>query len=335
MVASIPRKNNLDCLRLAFAAQVMLVHTSTHLGLQLPRFILHFPGVPAFFFISGLLIYRAYIDDPVNYYRNRFLRIFPALFAVTLGGLGVLLLARGWRDIFENGSVYGVWFLAQLSLGQAYNPQLFRGVGVGVINGSLWTITTEILFYLSIPAVVRLEHHVRHIIPVLTIMSLAVYAFGPELLSQIVYRDKTAYDVLSLTPIPWGWMFGLGILSTAYFRQLQPWIRYFPLALIPMLAMMAFEGGSAFNTTGTRLGIPYFLAFIALVLWAGFETRIIRIPDISYGVYLWHMPVINLLLVIGHANGIAAIMLTFMFAVLSYLFVERPAFRLKAHIPKP
>jgi peptidoglycan/LPS O-acetylase OafA/YrhL len=150
-----PRKNNLEWLRLIFAMQVVLAHTSNHLesAFKLPRFISNFPGVPAFFFVSGFLIYSSYHNSPNNrYFENRFLRLFPGLVLVTIGGGGVILFAQGWDSLLNNTSTFIYWFLSQITLGQAYNPELFRTVGIGVINGSLWTITTEILFYLSVPA---------------------------------------------------------------------------------------------------------------------------------------------------------------------------------------
>jgi hypothetical protein len=35
------------------------------------------------------------------------------------------------------------WLAAQLTIGQFYNPVFLRGYGLGVLNGSLWTIPLE------------------------------------------------------------------------------------------------------------------------------------------------------------------------------------------------
>jgi peptidoglycan/LPS O-acetylase OafA/YrhL len=89
MKIAFPRNNNLEWLRLIFAAQVVLVHVAEHLKMEIPSFIKHFPGVPAFFFVSGFLIYASYLNAPGRrYFENRFLRIYPALVLVTLGGGG-------------------------------------------------------------------------------------------------------------------------------------------------------------------------------------------------------------------------------------------------------
>lgn len=91
------------------------------------------------------------------------------------------------------------WILAQLTLGQAYNPSSFRDIGVGVINGSLWTLTVEIIFYAIVPFIVYLESkpRLKYIVIVLTICSLVFYSLGPSYLAQEVYRNKTLYDFLS------------------------------------------------------------------------------------------------------------------------------------------
>src|SRR5437763_15383066 len=84
------RKNNLEWLRLTFAIQVVFVHAAEHLKLRIPALVGHFPGVPAFFIVSGLLIYASYLNAPGEpYFENRFLRGFHALVFVTAGSVAV------------------------------------------------------------------------------------------------------------------------------------------------------------------------------------------------------------------------------------------------------
>ena len=103
MSLSFPRNNNLEWLRLIFATQVVLMHVQEHLGLALPKIISHFPGVPAFFFVSGFLIYASYLNAPGRrYFENRFLRLIPGLIVVTMAGALVVLVAHGWTDLFDH-----------------------------------------------------------------------------------------------------------------------------------------------------------------------------------------------------------------------------------------
>ncbi len=337
MSATFPRNNNLELLRLIFATQVVLVHAAEHFGYYLPLAIRHFPGVPAFFFVSGFLIYASYLNSPGRrYFENRFLRLFPGLVFVTFGGAVVGLIAHGWSDLSDNFASYAVWFLAQITLGQAYNPEIFRDVGVGVVNGSLWTLTTEILFYFIVPIIVWMERRFRFTVIFLLALSFFVYVIGPYLFSDKIYREKTIYDFIGLTPIAWGWMFAVGILSAKYFDRLQPWLKYMPCMVLPMVLMMFFGDGILFGSSGNRLGLVYFSCYVGLVMWLAFGVPVFRLNfDLSYGAYIWHMPIINLLLVLAVPYIWLAIPLTFLMAVLSWFLVEKPALMLKKQSLNP
>lgn len=327
-----PRENNLQWLRLFFATQVVIDHSAKHLGWVVPAGIEHFPGVPAFFFVSGFLIYDSYCQNgQADYWRNRFLRIFPALFFVTIGGLVVVLIAHGLRGLLDNAPTYLAWFLAQITLGQSYNPSIFRDIGVGVINGSLWTITTEILFYIAIPIIVFLERRFSYAVIALMLGSFAVYTLGPLYFTAPAYRDKTLFDFIALTPIAWGWMFGFGILCAKHYKDIAPHIRYFPAFMIPAALMIAFGDGVLFGASGNRLGLCYFIAYTGLIFWLAFGIPAYFLkPDFSYGVYIWHMPIINLFLVVFAPNSLLLVLVAvFAMAAMSWYFVEKPCLSLK------
>jgi peptidoglycan/LPS O-acetylase OafA/YrhL len=328
-----PRNNNLEWLRLIFATQVVINHTSADMGFAIPSFIYSFPGVPAFFLVSGFLIYSSYINSPgVRYFQNRFLRLYPGLIFVTFGGATVTLIAHGWKSLLSHALTYVAWFFGQLTLGQGYNPGLFRDVGVGVVNGSLWSLTVEMLFYLSVPLIVLLERRFRFTIPVLFLLSFLLYAIGPSLWTTAIFREKTVFNFLELTPLVWGWMFASGILAAKYFIHLKRWIKYAPVLVLPMIGMILWGPEPLFliNTAGNRLGIIYFLCYISMVLWLGFVVPHVHLSfDLSYGTYIWHMPVINLLLVLGIHSAPLVFALTISIATASWFLVERPTLRLK------
>ena len=48
-------------------------------------------------------------------------------------------------------SQFFLWFVAQSTFFQFFNPDFLRGFGVGVLNGSLWTIALELQFYILTP----------------------------------------------------------------------------------------------------------------------------------------------------------------------------------------
>lgn len=337
-VPDFPRNNNLEWLRLIFATQVVFVHGAEHFGFKMHPLVACFPGVPAFFFVSGFLIYASYINAPGGrYFINRFLRLFPGLLFVTLGGVALALYAHGPRDIIDKAATYGSWILAQLTLGQAYNPSHFRDVGVGVINGSLWTITTEITFYLLVPVIVFLERRVRHSLWVLMAASFLLQSAGHLVWTREIYRGRTFHDLLSLTPATWGWMFGFGILAVRHFDDYRRHLKHFYVALPCMLAIMACGRDNVFlKPDGNHVGLLYFVCYAGLILWMAFGVRYVRLPfDLSYGVYIWHMPVINLLMILSRKSMWLLTSLTFGLAAVSWFFVEKPALRMKKRSLKP
>lgn len=335
--SNFPCKNNLEWLRLIFALQVFLEHSASHLGFQIPSFVGAFPGVPAFFFVSGFLIYASYLNEPgKRYFINRFLRLYPGLVFVTFGGGCVAVAALGVDDLLKNYQTLSFWFVAQTTIGQAWNPEIFRGVGVGVINGSLWTITVEILFYLAIPLIIWVEKRVKFFVFYITLMSFGVYSAGPILFAGAIYRDKSFYDFLALTPFVWGWIFGLGILSFKYWEILRSTLKFAPLFLVPVFIMMEFGSGALFGSPKNRIGLIYFISYMLLVLWAAFITPYKKLSfDLSYGIYVWHMVVINFLLVFQTPSFILAAVLTISFAGFSWFWIEKPALKFKKKSLRP
>jgi peptidoglycan/LPS O-acetylase OafA/YrhL len=329
--SNFPHKNNLEWLRLFFALQVFLEHSASHLAFQIPSLIDAFPGVPVFFFVSGFLVYASYLNEPGKpYFTNRFLRLYPGLVFVTIGGVCVALITLGVDGFLKNYQTFFLWFLAQTTIGQAWNPEIFRGVGVGVINGSLWTITVEILFYLAVPLIVWSEKKIKFFVFYISIISFGIYAAGPLFFTKIIYRDKSFYDFLALTPIVWGWMFGIGIISFKYWDNLRLGLKYFPLFLVPIFITIEFGTGILFGSPQNRIGLVYFICYALLVLWAAFFIPYKKLSiDLSYGIYIWHMVVINFLLIFHIPNFILATVLTIFFAGFSWFCLERPALKFK------
>ena len=282
----IPLENNLNILRLIFAIQVMLVHLSTHIeDFSSPSFIKHFPGVPSFFFISGFLIYTSCQRLTLKmYFFNRLVRIFPALFFATIGGFFVVLIAKDYIFIWENITLVSIWFISQITIGQAFNPSQFRDIGVGVINGSLWTITVEILFYLACPIVILIEKKIKYLVHILILISFIIYSTEP-LFTKFIYRNKTFYDFLALTPLIWGWMFGIGILASKYIIVIKEKINHIGIISISLILINIYFDFPFSNISGNKLGLPYYLCLSGLILFIAFGVKCFSLNfDLSYGI---------------------------------------------------
>lgn len=123
----------------------------------------------------------------------------------------------------------------------------------------------------------------------------------------------------------WGWMFGIGMLSYKHYNYISRFLPLFICSLVPLFLMIIYG-----ESDGNRLDLFYFVSYAALILWLAFYLPAAPLKvDLSYGAYIWHMPIINLLLMLGFPNPYLGILLTFMFAVASWFFIEKPALKLK------
>ncbi|MES2796182.1 MAG: acyltransferase family protein, partial [Bacteroidota bacterium] len=115
-----PRQNNFDLIRLFAALQVLVYHLLNHFKVLdiipfLPEVLNQFPGVPIFFFISGFLITSSY-NNPNStlktYFKNRFLRIYPALWVCLLFTIILLFL---FNEIEWGNFSFYAWIIAQMT----------------------------------------------------------------------------------------------------------------------------------------------------------------------------------------------------------------------------
>lgn len=350
---NIPKANNFDLLRLAAALQVALNHSALHLKSNQHEgaifdFSSLFPGVPIFFFISGFLISRAFENNPVTreFALNRFLRIYPGLVCCLLVSVLMVWMTGYFSTVHVSISSLATWLLAQASIGQFYNPDFLRNYGVGVLNGSAWTITVELQFYLLVPilyAVLALDHaaDARSNRRLLALGVLFLLANRAYFLGAPRHSDDLWYKLAGVTFAPWFYMFLIGVLVQWNFHLIRPYVTgRFPWVLLAYCALAWPLSRIVGWGLGNDLNPLFFSGLVLLVLaaafsYAGLSDAVLRRNDISYGVYLYHMPVVNLLLALGLGGTTASLALamaaTLLLALFSWLVVEKPALRLKRH----
>ena len=158
---ALSRHNNFDLIRLLAAYQVVAMHSGEHLQVVMPGVLTFFPGVPIFFIVSGFLVTAslAHCGSLAEYARNRVLRIYPALWAMTAVTL-LLLAAFGQIGAGTPKLRLLAYVLGQCTVFQIVDGGLgmFRGWGTGAVNGALWTIATELQFYVCLPLMFMLAN---------------------------------------------------------------------------------------------------------------------------------------------------------------------------------
>jgi peptidoglycan/LPS O-acetylase OafA/YrhL len=343
------RNNNFDLVRLFATLQVAIVHAITHF--QVPGSLAHvvdaglrlFPGVPIFFVVSGFLISNSYehSDSLRHYLRNRCLRIYPALWVCLVATVGALLLVgvdvigvlptRDWL----------VWWAAQLTLFQNYSPGFEWPPGVGTPNFSLWTIPVELEFYMLVPAIYvlfRLTQH-RGNIPLLALCVASAALHLGFRYEDYRTSNHAEYRYLLNTVAPYLWMFLVGVLMQRNWGRLRPllagrahWWLLGYLALCGVANRLGVDVGS--NTITPLFFCPLAGLVVASATSApGLADRILRRQDISYGTYLYHLLVINVMVSFGLVGSAwpagGAIAIALLLATASWVLVEKPFLRRK------
>lgn len=333
------RDNNFDTIRLLAALQVVVSHAASHLHVELPiwlNFLGYFPGVPVFFIVSGFLISASFERAPTikQYAVNRFLRIYPALWVCLAFSVVVILVS----DVVIHPKSFLIWLIAQGSFLQFYNPDFLRGFGVGVLNGSLWTIPVEMQFYFILPFLMffvrdwsnRLKILLVIFSLLLMILSRAFMAPDTRIVEKIVH--------VSLLPYLFNFLVGV-VLRVIHERTRVFWDSFTKFLGLYFLLIVLHELAGVGGATGNNLNPVQIIALGSLIVSAAFSNvsfskKILRGNDISYGLYIYHMPIVNFLIfkeIFGGQGMIVCLVATVIMGGLSWRFVEKPVLGLKSY----
>jgi len=341
--------NNFDLIRLFAAFQVALHHAAQHLKLEYSNWILlkvtaFLPGVPIFFFISGFLISKSYESRSsiMSYAQNRILRIYPGLIiCVFVSILSVWLL--GYYETVQVSLLdIGFWFLAQISIFQCYNPSFMRAYGVGTLDGSLWTIGVELKFYVLVPicyVLFGIQNGRKYNRTLITLIAIFLIFNRFYIGNGQLYGDKVLYKLIGISFIPWFYMFLTGVFVQKNFNTI---IKYLENRA-PIFIILYFLGASIMYykfhlLLGNDINPLIFFLLIPTLISIAFtkrdlSIRLLKKNDISYGVYIYHMPIVNTLLYIGIFGTIHSLilclLLSALFATTSWTLIEKPSLMLK------
>jgi peptidoglycan/LPS O-acetylase OafA/YrhL len=345
------RGNNFSLIRVLASAQVAVTHAIYWFGLEqqllpLRRVLYVFPGVPIFFFVSGLLVTRSYLATrPSDYFLNRSLRIFPALWVCLVLTLLPVILNSDCSSPSSVGQWLAWWF-AQMSFGQMWTPDFLRGCWQNSFNGGRWTVAVELEFYALLPLLLWLvARFARQASVILVLFAAVSVALQAWIIARLGADSPQWLLILHTTLAPYLWMFVLGMLAQRHFVRIAPWFEgrlawWLPAFAVVSLVARALEwrtGGSDINPASMVVLCGLVLS-LALSL-RGLADRLLRGHDLTYGLYLFHPVVFLLMTTFGFGAGITnaafALVLSLGAATLSWFLVERPFLRRKRHSAQP
>ncbi|MFA6466083.1 MAG: acyltransferase [Desulfurivibrionaceae bacterium] len=293
-------ENNFDLLRLLFAGTVLLVHSYELSGFQqldiITSVLSSAVAVKAFFVVSGFLIFMSFerSETITSYAKKRVLRIYPAYFTVVmLCAIG--LIAVSSKDIGEYFSFAWIKYvfanLAFLNFLQPTLPGVFDSNKLAAVNGALWTLKIEAMFYLTVPLFVFLFRKFAHL-PILILAYCSSVAYVGLLAVVAERTDSWVYVELG-RQLPGQLSYFMAGAFFYYFLPLfERRIGYFLGAAILVLSANMFFPLPILE--------PFALATVVvsfgLFLYVG---NCGKYGDFSYGLYILHFPAIQLLLYSG------------------------------------
>jgi peptidoglycan/LPS O-acetylase OafA/YrhL len=327
------RKHNnaFDVVRLMAACLVVWHHQFNLMGLPEPIFHpmnVHVDGgvgVAIFFALSGYLntTSAARHRSAAVFLCNRALRIYPALIVCVL--LTAVFGLFVTSDIRTYLSPHLLTYLAK-------NSTLLFGVGLSTpgvftnnpfpdaLNASLWTLPYEIKMYLSLA------------------FCLAVVRYN-LVLPAVVFAGAVLFTALALFFGFWATFpqdFGLGFSTLFLAGCTLASIRSF-LGLPLGIGILVFVA-LTFLWVGQNYLSAQLLVAAAVVSVGSIRLPIfLRLPlDLSFGIYIYAFPVQQLSSMLFSDFWIAltfSASITFVLALASALFIERPALQLKDKLP--
>lgn len=324
-------------LRLLFASLVVFGHTyavALRDSTAEPHMIYHYTfsylAVNLFFIASGFLVTKSmvYRGDTPSFISARALRIFPALIAHVLFVMliiGPLGTSTPLLEFFSSPDWYMQPFMV-LSFFETnmVMPGMFEANGESLGSAPLWTLRFEVLAYIGTLGVFSLGF--------LRKKWMVLLQFILPSIAWIVGMHFGIFEKLPATIenlARFGIAYGLGATIYAYRDRLSfNWITFIALIVgsyifreTPIVEVMI-------NTV-----LAWFIFRVAYMKMPKFNWMQ-RIPDLSYGIYIYHWCIMQLLFHwLPHLSSLELFALTFPptvgLAAMSWYLVEKPALNSK------
>lgn len=344
--------NSLPGIR-AIAILAVLWHHTEHPISGLPITSRGFLGVDLFFVLSGFLIVTIMLRERErngdislkNFFIRRFLRLFPLYY----GLLFVLLIAFG--IVFRNSDAAAA-YISAMPWYFTYTSNFIREETLLAVA---WSLATEEQFYLVWPPIEKFLS--RFALPILAVLIIINQLINYRI---ILAAHHARLEVLqsTFTPILLGILVAHMLHNKVWYERIaavfgNKWMTLITAAALLVL-MNVFPLGTDISGTPRLMIHLWMTAFLTAcvvnedhVLKPLFTLKpLMRIGDISYGMYLFHMFVVAISAAVLGRLGLSGVPMllfistligTIIISEISFRFYESPFLKLKerwaAHKP--
>jgi peptidoglycan/LPS O-acetylase OafA/YrhL len=300
----VPADNGFDLLRLLLALIVCVAHIAQLSAVAalawIPSVQSSLIAVESFFVISGFLIVMSYERSRSlrSYAMKRVRRLYPAYVVVIM--LCALLLVFV-SELPPHAYFSHAWLayvglnLSFLNFLHADLPGVFVGQNLNAVNGALWTIKIEVMFYIAVPFIVW-----------------ACRRFGSLRVLAACYLGSVVYcGVLSWLAQHTG-SDSYEVLARQFPGQLSYFVAgaalYYLLPVFKRFRWAALGTAVPVLLANAWLPLPWIepAAMAVVVIFAGLflpSLNAARFGDFSYGLYIVHFPIVQVLVHEGAFNS--------------------------------
>jgi len=285
--------------------------------------------VNAFFILSGFLIADSLERraDPYQFVAARALRLWPALLVLSFVAVFVIGPAVTVFSVPEYFGAAQTWLfpvnvLAFLDTSQGPAGIFSAHPWSGEFSATLWTLRYEVIAYAAAALIFfsplpwgRYAHLVLFAVTTAAHVGISLFWEDAPALIASAARLSSAFTI------------GMVIHAWRHRMPILPW----PLVLVVPLWLALGEHPSAELFMNLAIASAMFaVAFAALERWPTGAD----LPDWSYGIYIWHYPIMQLVLFFDpNADplkiGMIAVPVTCLVSAMSWSFVEKPGLGFK------
>lgn len=310
----------MDLMRYVLAIAVIISHVDYLTEFRIPFPMSSFEAVGGFFAVSGFLMYPNYVrhGNLLRYTVQRARRILPPyLFIVIACALGLCLVSDLPLSAYFRSDGLMAYLGANVSFLNWLHPDLpgvFQGdrYVTSAVNGSLWTMKVEWCLYFSVPCFIALLNVLRKVPRHWMALTVIAASIAYRLVFSWLYADtgNVIYDILR--------------------RQIFGQLAFFYTGMLVFFLKDFFIGHIwTILASGIILKIllPYTAYAVQVIVEPFAITAVVMalslLPvdfkwlrhrnNISYEMYLFHFPLIQLAIWLGLISAGKAAMIAFVF----------------------
>lgn len=347
--AAIDRKNNLNIIRLIASLMVVYMHSfaiciadqskDVFYTLTNHKALAGGIAVYIFFIISGFLICRSFdrSKNLFSYFKARFLRIWPLLFVVVMVTAFILgpIITHYPTEEYFNGDITGFLRNIYFDSSNTTLPGVYPDHYNHSLNGSLWTLMYEVLWYVIVAVLAPLWKRFKPTGLILYIGLTITYLFFTYYDGAFIVFLPHSF-ILNFTRL--GMFFAMGMCYYIYGNAIKLSVKLFFMAVLGLILGILFTD---FIVTFSIFG-AYIIFYIA------FQKRFVanwydKIGDLSYGIYIMSFPIQQTLVdYLGkpteyyhtmsmnpYKNMLITVLIVVPLAWISWHCIEKPCLKLK------